>query len=102
MLEKTIKAAVRKRLKELGAYQFWSVPFGLGTSTVDCLVCYRGFFIAIETKAPGIEPTARQVSVIAEIRKAGGRAMVIDDLEKVRIFLSDDNLPREPDSSTTA
>jgi hypothetical protein len=83
MLEKTIKAAVRKRLKELGVYQFWPVQYGLGTTTLDILVCYKGRFVAIETKRPGGMLTARQIVTIQEMRANGAIVFVIDSLEDV-------------------
>lgn len=50
----------------------------MGASTLDCLVCFCGRFIAIETKAPGKKPTDRQRMIIEKIRAAGGVALVID------------------------
>lgn len=81
MLERTIKAAVKKRLTELGAYQFWFVPFGMGDTTVDCLGCYQGRFFGIETKAPGKLPTLRQKFTLERIKAAGGLVFVIDSKE---------------------
>lgn len=54
------------------------VPYGYGASTLDYLICMRGRFIAIETKAPGKKPTDRQKMVIEQIRAAGGATFVID------------------------
>lgn len=95
MLEKTIKAHVRKRLKELRAYYFFPVPFGLSESTVDILVCYQGRFIGIECKRSGGKPTERQKFVMDEIRKAGGLAFVISSKEEVDKFLTADNLTND-------
>lgn len=91
MLEKTVKAAVRKRLKEIGAYQFWSVPFGLGDTTVDVLFCYKGIFGGIETKAPGKHPTLRQKITLEKIKAAGGLTFVIDTTEKADELFRGDN-----------
>jgi penicillin-binding protein-related factor A (putative recombinase) len=91
MLEKTVKAAVKKRLKEIGAYQFWSVPMGLGDTTVDCLGCYRGRFFGIETKAPGKLPTLRQKFTLEKIKAAGGLAFVIDNKEAAHELFRGDN-----------
>src|SRR5688572_7643778 len=57
---------------------FWPVPSGFGASDLDCIVCYFGRYIAIETKAPGKEPTPRQKLTIAQTRAAGGMVFVID------------------------
>ena len=58
--------------------QYWPVPAGMGESDLDCIVCYYGQYIAIETKAPGKKPTPRQELCIARTRAAGGMAFVID------------------------
>jgi hypothetical protein len=63
--------------------QFWPVPSGFGASDLDCLVCYYGRYIAIETKAPGKKPTPRQHMTIAETVGAGGIVVVVDDEEGV-------------------
>ena len=61
-----------------GLYQFWPVPYGMGDSSLDCLICYKGRFIAVETKAPGKKPTPRQKICIDQIEAAGGAVFVID------------------------
>jgi hypothetical protein len=86
MLEKTIKKAVKKRLEELGAYQYWPVPTGLSKATLDILVCYKGKFYAIETKAPGASLTMRQKFTSEEMQLAGAKVLVIDNLEVARTF----------------
>lgn len=80
--EGRVKKAVKKVLNDLGAYHFWPVQTGMGKRTVDCLVCYRGRFFGIETKAPGGEPTKLQEVCMREIGAAGGEAIVIDSVEK--------------------
>lgn len=57
---------------------FWPVQNGMGSPSLDCLVCYYGLMIAIETKAPGKKPTPRQETTIAEYRAAGAIVLVID------------------------
>lgn len=95
--EGKVKAMVRKVLEEFSEQvaindppplrsrsyypalkQFWPVPSGFGASDLDCLVCYFGRYIAIETKAPGKHPTPRQQLTIAQTTAAGGLVMVID------------------------
>jgi hypothetical protein len=87
--EKTIKTAVKKRLKEIGAYQHWPVQWGIGERTLDCIGCYRGLYFAVETKAPGEEPTLMQDITAARIRAAGGLVFVVDSLEQARELFSD-------------
>ena len=94
MLERTIKDAVKKRLKALGAYQLWPVQMGLGETTVDCLACYKGQFFGIECKAPGESPTLKQNITLRQIQNAGGRILVIDRLEQIDEFLTADTLSR--------
>lgn len=93
MLEKTIKAAVKKRLNELGAYHHWPVQMGMGERTLDCIGCLDGLYFAVETKRPGEVPTLLQDITAARIRAAGGLVFVVDSLEKARDLFSD-RLPR--------
>jgi len=77
--EGKVKAKVNRLLdKYKGMYRHMPVPYGYGASTLDYLICFRGQFIAIETKAPGKKPTDRQKMIIAQIRAAGGAVFVID------------------------
>ena len=66
------------RTMEAKLKQFWPVQNGMGSPSLDCLVCYRGLMIAIETKAPGKKPTPRQETTIAEYRASGAIVLVID------------------------
>lgn len=78
--EGKVKAKVKKILSEVGAYYAMPVGAGFGNAGVpDFLVCYKGRFIAIETKAKGGKPTKLQIKHIEDIRKAGGAAIVIDE-----------------------
>ena len=91
--ENKVKQAVKAVLAEFSKYkvvgtytvpelyQFWPVPSGFGGSSLDCIVCYYGVAIYIETKAPHKKPTPRQELTIAEVKAAGGITLVIDGLE---------------------
>ncbi len=57
---------------------YWPVPAGMGESDLDCIICYYGRYIAVETKAPGKKPTPRQEYCIARTQAAGGMTFVID------------------------
>lgn len=46
----------------------------------DLLVCYKGAFIAAELKDDTGEPSVQQLAFIGKIKKAGGRAAVVDTL----------------------
>lgn len=82
-----VKDAVKDYLNHLGAYHFWPVQTGYGAATVDCLACYKGRYIAIETKRPGKpQPTARQRITLTKVHVAGGIAIVatcVEDVSKV-------------------
>ncbi len=79
--EGKVKAAVSKVLsKYSGLYSLMPVQNGMGAATLDYLVCYRGQFIGIETKAPGKKPTPRQKTTIAKLQAAGAVVFVIDDV----------------------
>ena len=55
---------------------YWMpVPGGYGTSLLDFVICYRGFFIAVETKRLGDKPTPRQQIIIDMIEKADAPAV---------------------------
>jgi len=90
--ESTVKQAVKKRLKAIGAYQHWPVQLGMGEPCLDCHGCLNGIYFAIETKKPGGKPTIRQQATADRIRAAGGLTFVIDTVEKARA-LFDDRFP---------
>jgi hypothetical protein len=77
--EGRVKAQVKKILAGYeDLWQHWAVQNGMGTPTLDCTGWYRGRAFAIETKAPGKEPTPRQIITIDKMEKAGGKVFVID------------------------
>jgi hypothetical protein len=77
--EGRVKRQVSDYLKTIsGLYYFMPVPSGYGESTLDYIGCYRGMLFAIETKAPGKQPTNRQKQIIDAINRAGGSVFVID------------------------
>ncbi len=53
--ENDVKAALKKMLKEEGAFRFSCAAGGVGSTygISDDVVCYKGYFIAIESKRPG-------------------------------------------------
>lgn len=89
--EKRVKVAVRKLLDELGAYYVMPVTGGYGTQGApDFLVCHKGRFIGIETKAGRGRTTALQELNLKRIREAGGVAVVAyeDDIDMLRKLLT--------------
>lgn len=82
--EGRVKDAVRKFLKEQGVWYYQPVQNGMGVVGIpDFVCCWRGLFIAIETKAPGkmFQVTPNQNRVLHEIRTHGGYAIVVDGVE---------------------
>lgn len=85
--EGRVKAAVKKFLVESEAYFYMPMSNGMGRVGVpDFVCCWKGLFIAIETKAPGKikNTTPNQDREIAAIRQAGGSAIVIDDVQQLK------------------
>jgi hypothetical protein len=79
--EGRVKDEIRKWLKEQGAYVFSPVQTGMGSRTLDLLVCWEGKFVGIEVKRPGGKATRLQLQIIGDIRMAWGRAFCTDSLE---------------------
>jgi hypothetical protein len=88
--EGKVKAAVKKFLTSIGAWYCMPATGGYGMSGVpDFIVCWRGAFFAIETKAPGKKWNVSELQhrQIAGIHQAGGRAVVVDDVSQlVEVF----------------
>ncbi len=86
--ESKVKDAVKKVLKEFGAYWHCPVQNGMGAPSLDFVGCHLGRYFAIETKAPGKRPTPRQEMTIEAIRSAGGKVFVIDgDMTELKEWL---------------
>lgn len=84
--EGRIKEAVKRHLNSIGAYYYMPVSNGMGrVGAPDFLVCHRGRFVGIETKAPGKRrnTTPNQDREIAAIRAANGTALVVDDVTQL-------------------
>lgn len=88
--EAKVKAKVVAQLKKLGAYYFYPVTGGFGSSGVpDIVGCYKGRFFGIECKANGNKPTELQRLNLAKIELTGGVALVIDEtnVDKVETLI---------------
>jgi len=85
--EGKVKKKVKEYLVSIGAWYYMPVSNGMGRSGCpDILICYKGRFMAFETKAPGKlkNTTPNQDREIEGINKAGGMAIVVDDVEQVK------------------
>ena len=90
--EGKVKKKVKEYLKEIGAWYYMPVSNGMGrVGCPDILVCYKGLFMAFETKAPGKikNVTANQEREIRDISSANGLALVVDDVEQVKEAIND-------------
>ena len=78
--EKKVKKCVTDQLKKIGAYYFCPMSGGFGKSGVpDIIVCFRGYFVAIECKAGKNTTTKLQEMQLQEIREASGIAVVVNE-----------------------
>ena len=88
--EGKVKKGVKKVLDLLGAYYSMPVTGGYGTQGApDFLVCYKGKFIGVETKARKGKLTALQELAHKKIVSAGGLVLVIreDDVQHLHTTL---------------
>lgn len=88
--EGKVKKKVLEMLTSSGAYYCMPVTGGYGRSGVpDIIACLHGKFLAIECKAGDNKPTALQEKALADIQRAGGSAMVIneDNLENLEFVI---------------
>jgi hypothetical protein len=78
--EAKVKAKAVAQLKALGAYYFYPVTGGYGSSGVpDIVGCYNGMFFGIECKAGKNKTTALQEKNLDRIAENGGIALVINE-----------------------
>lgn len=89
--EGKVKKSVRQVLDALGAYYVMPVTGGYGRQGApDFLVCLKGQFIGIETKAGKGRLTALQEMNLKKIIEAGGVSLVIreEDVKYLPSLLS--------------
>ena len=78
--EKKVKEKIKQILKARGAVYCMPATGGFGKSGVsDFIVCYKGYFIAIEAKAGKGTTTALQDKWLNEVSEAGGISLVINE-----------------------
>jgi hypothetical protein len=89
--EGAVKDAVKKVLKARGIWFFMPMQNGFGVVGIpDFICCWKGQFLAIETKAPGKrgDTTANQDRKLQEIKDHGGWSIVVDDPRQLVEFLN--------------
>ena len=78
--EKKVKEKIKQILKARGAVYCMPMGTGYGSAGVsDFIVCYKGYFIAIEAKAGKGTTTALQDKWLAEVEDSGGKSLVINE-----------------------
>ncbi len=98
--ENDVKKAVKAMLKEIGAFRFSVAAGGFGGTggIADDVICFRGRFIACESKRPGRRGekngglSALQVRFKEQVLKAGGLFFRCDgwaDIEWIKRILED-------------
>lgn len=91
--EGKVKKGVKKVLDSLGAYYSMPVTGGYGTQGApDFLVCHRGRFVGIETKAGVGKLTALQELAHKKITAAGGVVLVIREDDVQHLYTTLENL----------
>ena len=64
----------------------------------DLLVCYKGFFIALELKVGSYQPDPLQISYLQKVRDAGGFGLILrDNIHDLMVLLHciDNNIERQ-------
>lgn len=82
--EKAISEAIARLCRKRGAWTFkvhGSVAMRRGLP--DRMICYRGYFIAVEEKQPGGKPTKLQQYELDQVSAAGGVAIVAHHVDDV-------------------
>ena len=101
--EAKVKKAVRQVLDGFGAYYVMPVTGGYGKQGApDFLVCLKGKFIGIETKAGKGRLTALQELNLKQIIEAGGVSLVIreEDVKYLPSLLTGECYEKEAEVKT--
>jgi len=89
--EGRVKDDVKKVLKARDIWFFMPMQNGFGVVGIpDFICCWKGQFLAIETKAPGkrAQTTPNQERRIDEIKIHGGWAIVVDDAKQLIEYIN--------------
>ena len=89
MKESQFSREVTQYLESKGAIvnnQTGSMFSKVGVS--DLLVCYKGFFIALELKVGRYQPDPLQISYLQKVREAGGFGLILrDNIHELMVLL---------------
>lgn len=90
--EKLFENKVKRFLESEGCYfvKYWGGYF-TKAGVPDLLICVNGYFLAVELKADNGKPSQLQLLNIKQIRKAGGKALILypDDFEMFKNLVKD-------------
>lgn len=78
--EGRVKERVKKVLRLYGVYWHCPVQNGMGAPSLDFVCCHQGLFFAVETKAGNKQPTPRQETTIEEMKSAGAKVFVVNEV----------------------
>ena len=68
-------------------WRFKPVQTGYGKPALDYILCVNGWFVTIETKAPGKKLTERQKATRRDINAAGGPVYVVSSKEEIAVVM---------------
>jgi Holliday junction resolvase len=92
--EARLSRKIMGALRERGAFVFkvWGSEHMMA-GLPDIIGCYRGQFIAVETKMPGNTTSTRQDYVIGQMRQAGARVVVAHSVSEALEVLDGEKSP---------
>lgn len=88
--EGKVKQELKEYLNSLGpdCWYFMPVPMGYGRRGVpDFIICYKGFFLAPETKKPGGKSEPWQAREQEAVRCAGGKSGRVTTTAEVKVWV---------------
>lgn len=89
--EGKVKAELDEYLNSLGEDCWWFKPmnFGYGRNGIpDYIICYKGFFLAPETKRKGGKSEPWQLREQEKIRRAGGFSNQVINVELIKEWVA--------------
>lgn len=88
--ESRLSRQIMAELRARGAFVFkvWGSEHMMA-GLPDIVGCYRGRFVAVETKMPGGRVSTRQLYVLDKIRRAGGIAVVAQSVSEAMVVLDE-------------
>lgn len=100
--EARLSRKIMEALRARGAFVFkvWGSEHMMA-GLPDIIGCYRGRFIAVETKMPGGRLSQRQVYVIAKLRAAGARVVVAQSVSEALRVLDGEVTPGDTSQALT-